>query len=93
MKSSGTVSALLHHKGSAIWSVSPETTVFETIKLMADKNIGAVLVMSGAKLTGVFTDAITRARSATENPPVPGCGKSYPPKPFLWVASFGRGDA
>ena len=56
MKSSGTVSALLHHKGSAIWSVSPETTVFEAIQLMADQNIGAVLVMSGAKLTGVFTE-------------------------------------
>ncbi len=56
MKSSGTVSALLHHKGSEIWSVPPETTVFEAIKLMADKNIGAVLVLSGGKLVGVFTE-------------------------------------
>jgi CBS domain-containing protein len=56
MKSSGTVSALLHLKGSEIWSVPPETTVFEAIKLMADKNIGAVLVMSGGKLSGVFTE-------------------------------------
>jgi CBS domain-containing protein len=56
MKSSGTVSALLHHKGSDIWSVPPETTVFEAIKIMADKNIGALLVMSGEKLAGVFTE-------------------------------------
>ena len=56
MKSSGTVSALLHHKGSEIWSVPPETTVFEAIKLMADKNIGALLVMSGGKLSGVFSE-------------------------------------
>ena len=56
MKSSGTVSALLHHKGSALWSVSPETTVFEAIKLMAEKNIGALLVMTGGKLAGVFTE-------------------------------------
>ena len=56
MKYSGTVSALLHHKGSEIWSVSPETTVFEAIKLMAEKNIGALLVMSGGKLSGVFTE-------------------------------------
>jgi CBS domain-containing protein len=56
MKSSGTVSALLHHKGPELWSVSPETTVFEAIKLMADKNIGALLVMSGGKLSGVFTE-------------------------------------
>jgi len=56
MKSSGTVSALLHHKGSAIWSVSPDATVFEAIKIMADKNIGALLVMTGARLVGVFTE-------------------------------------
>ena len=56
MKSSGTVSAVLHHKGSEIWSVPPETTVFEAIKIMADKNIGALLVMSGGKLAGVFTE-------------------------------------
>ena len=56
MKSSGTVSALLHHKGSAIWSVPPETTVYEAIKLMAEKNIGALLVMSGENLVGVFSE-------------------------------------
>ena len=56
MKSSGTVSALLHHKGSEIWSVPPETTVYEAIKLMAEKNIGALLVMSGEKLVGVFSE-------------------------------------
>ena len=56
MKSSGTVSALLHHKGSAIWSVTPETTIFEAIKIMADKNIGALLLMSGDRLAGVFTE-------------------------------------
>jgi CBS domain-containing protein len=56
MKSSGTVSALLHHKGSEIWSVPPEATVFEAIKIMADKNIGALLVMSGGKLAGIITE-------------------------------------
>lgn|ERR1035438_5158360 len=56
MKSSGTVSAVLHHKGSEIWSVPAEATVFEAIKIMADKNIGALLVMSGGKLAGVFTE-------------------------------------
>jgi CBS domain-containing protein len=56
MKSSGTVSALLHHKRSEIWSVPPETTVFEAIKIMADKNIGALLVIAGGKLSGVFSE-------------------------------------
>ncbi len=56
MKSSVPISALLHHKGAALWSVAPETTVFEAIKLMADKNIGSLLVMSGGRLVGVFTE-------------------------------------
>src|SRR5271169_4954398 len=56
MKSSVPISALLHHKGTALWSITPELTVFEAIKLMADKNIGALLVLSGGKLVGMFTE-------------------------------------
>jgi len=56
MKSSVPISALLHHKGTALWSITPELTVFEAIKLMADKNIGALLVLAGGKLVGVFTE-------------------------------------
>jgi len=50
------ISTLLHDKTAALWSVAPEATVFEAIKLMADKNIGSLLVMSGGKLLGVFTE-------------------------------------
>ena len=56
MKTSVPVSALLHHKGATVWSVAPESTVFEAIKLMADKNIGALLVMSHGMLAGLFTE-------------------------------------
>jgi CBS domain-containing protein len=56
MKSSVPISALLHHKGTALWSITPELTVFEAIKLMADKNIGALLVLAGGKLVGIFTE-------------------------------------
>lgn len=56
MKSSVPISTLLHHKGTALWSIAPEATVFEAIKLMADKNIGSLLVMSGDRLVGVFTE-------------------------------------
>ncbi|HTJ00260.1 MAG TPA: CBS domain-containing protein [Dongiaceae bacterium] len=56
MKISGTVSGLLHHKGAVIWSVTPEAKVYEAIQIMADKNIGALLVMSGEKLVGVMTE-------------------------------------
>jgi CBS domain-containing protein len=50
------ISTLLHHKAAVLWSIAPEATVFEAIKLMADKNIGSLLVMSGGKLVGVFTE-------------------------------------
>jgi len=56
MKTSVPISALLHHKGSTVWSVSPETTVFDAIKLMAEKNIGALPVMSRDSLVGIFTE-------------------------------------
>jgi CBS domain-containing protein len=56
MKISVPISALLHHKGPTVWQVAPDATVFEAIKLMASKNIGALLVMSGAMLVGIFTE-------------------------------------
>jgi CBS domain-containing protein len=56
MKSSVPIGTLLHHKGTELWSIAPEATVFEAIKLMADKNIGSLLVMSGGRLMGVFTE-------------------------------------
>ena len=56
MKTSYPISSILHQKSPALWSVAPEATVFDAIKLMAGKNIGALLVMSGGKLIGVFTE-------------------------------------
>jgi CBS domain-containing protein len=56
MKTSIPVSTLLHHKGSSVWHISPEATVFDAIQLMADKNIGALPVMSGGRLAGMFTE-------------------------------------
>ena len=50
------VSSILFRKASTLWNIAPEATVFEAIKLMAEKNIGALLVMSGGKLAGVFTE-------------------------------------
>jgi CBS domain-containing protein len=56
MKNSAPVSSLLHHKGSAVWQIAPEATVFDAIKLMADRNIGALPVMSHDLLVGIFTE-------------------------------------
>lgn len=54
--SQGTVEAILNAKGRAVWSVTPETTVFEAIRLMADRNVGALLVMEGDRLVGIVTE-------------------------------------
>jgi CBS domain-containing protein len=56
MKTSVPVSSLLHHKGSTVWHISPEATVFDAIQLMSDKNIGALPVMSHDHLVGIFTE-------------------------------------
>jgi len=51
-----TVEALLKHKGSRVWTIPPGATVFEAIELMAARNIGALVVLSGNKLEGIFTE-------------------------------------
>jgi len=52
-----TVSQLLQDKGGgAVASVTPETKVFDALKLMAQKNIGALLVMNGDKLAGIMSE-------------------------------------
>ena len=56
MKTSVPISSLLHHKGSTVWSIAPEATVFDAIKLMAEKNIGSLLVMTRGTLVGIFTE-------------------------------------
>ena len=52
----GTASSLLRSKGHDIWSVSPDATVLDALKLMAEKNIGAVLVMDGDALVGIMSE-------------------------------------
>lgn len=56
MKPSATIGMILYHKGAAVWSVSPAATVFEAIKLLAEKNIGALPVVDGDKLVGIFSE-------------------------------------
>lgn len=51
-----TVGTLLRGKGSDVWFVSPDTLVFEALQLMADKRIGALPVMAGDHLEGIFSE-------------------------------------
>jgi CBS domain-containing protein len=51
-----TVRAVLDHKGIGVCAVTPETPVYEALEIMAEKDIGAVLVMEDADLCGVFSE-------------------------------------
>lgn len=50
------VSDILDAKGKEIFSITPDTTVFDAVSLMAEKNIGALLVMAGEQLAGIVTE-------------------------------------
>ncbi len=56
MNPNATISELLNTKGSNVWTVSPDTMVFDAIQLMADKNIGALLVTEGDRLVGIISE-------------------------------------
>jgi len=51
-----TVGRILQSKGSDIWSTTPDTLVFDALKVMAEKNIGALLVTENNQLTGIFSE-------------------------------------
>ena len=51
-----TVESILKSKGTAIYSVTPDSTILDALQLMSDKGIGAVLVMEGDKLLGIYTE-------------------------------------
>jgi CBS domain-containing protein len=50
------VNDILSRKGRQVWSVTPETTVYDALSLMADRDIGAVLVLRDGKLAGIFSE-------------------------------------
>ena len=50
------VADILHRKGANVISVTPETTVIEALQLMAEKNIGSVLVMTDTHYVGLLTE-------------------------------------
>jgi len=52
----GTISEILNLKGTQVWTVSPDTMVFDAIQLMADKNIGALLVTDHGRLLGIMSE-------------------------------------
>ena len=51
-----TVGDLLRSKGGQVWTIGPEATVYEALTLMAEKDVGALLVVEGARLAGVLSE-------------------------------------
>ena len=51
-----TVAQLLELKPTGIVAIAPEATVLDAVKLLAEKNVGAVLVLDGPRLVGVFSE-------------------------------------
>ena len=47
---------ILSEKGNEIWSTSPGATVYEALQIMAEKDIGALPVLTGEKLVGIFSE-------------------------------------
>jgi CBS domain-containing protein len=66
------VALILKQKGSQVHSISPDVTVYEALEALADKDIGALVVMNGSDLVGIFSErdyvrkVILKGRSSKE---------------------------
>ena len=69
-----TVRRILEQKGKNVWSVFPETPVYEALVLMAEKEVGALLVMKGEELAGIISErdyarkVILKGKSSKDTP-------------------------
>lgn len=50
------VKTILDKKGHEVWTISPEAKVIDALKLMADKGVGALVVMYKDRVTGIFSE-------------------------------------
>ena len=50
------ISSILPRKGGQVWSVTPDASVYEAIEAMADKQIGALMVISDGRLVGIISE-------------------------------------
>jgi CBS domain-containing protein len=52
----GTVGELLQNKGSDIWSINPQASVYTALQIMAEKDVGALLIIENGRLVGIFSE-------------------------------------
>lgn len=50
------IDAIIHHKGNIAWAIAPDASVLAALRVMAEKNVGALLVMDGDRLVGVISE-------------------------------------
>jgi CBS domain-containing protein len=68
----GTVRNILQTKGNAVYTVSPETSVYDALEKLEDNNLGSLVVVENGKLIGIFTErdyarkVILKGRSSKE---------------------------
>lgn len=68
------IESVLKHKDQNVWSVPPEAWVYDAIEMMADKHVGALLVISGDKLLGIISErdyarkVILQGKSSKQTP-------------------------
>ena len=72
------VKEILDSKGHEYWSVSPDTSVYEAIRLMAEKEVGSVLVVENGKVQGIVTERDYARKMVLE-------GKSSPNTPVAEI--------
>ena len=51
-----TVKDLLRDKGQAVWSIDADASVLDALKIMAEKQIGALMVLDGGQLAGIMSE-------------------------------------
>lgn len=68
------VRGILQGKGNEVWSVGPDDTVFEALKTMAERSVGALVVVDQNQVVGVFSErdyarkGILEGRASKETP-------------------------
>ena len=56
MNVTGTIDSILNQKSGEVWSVAPDATVYDAVAMMADKNVGALVVLENDKLVGIISE-------------------------------------
>jgi CBS domain-containing protein len=69
-----TVRRMLEHKGNQVWSVGPDVKVYDALLLMAEKGVGALLVLEGENLAGIMSErdyarkVVLKGKSSKDTP-------------------------